>query len=491
MRITFIEPAAPGFHVYSFVKQMRLGLPLLGAILKQHGHEVKVYAESLGEVDWDEVLSSDLVGVSTTTSTAVRAYRYAQRARDAGVPVVMGGPHVTFMAREALDFCDYVIRNEGEDAIVELVEFLEGKRAISDIQGLSYRNPEGEQVDNPERALLGGLTDLPWPDLSLVVGGEKIHPTPILSSRGCPFDCEFCSVVMMFGRRVRAVDPEEVVRELKRIRPTKVFFYDDNFFISKRRGRELLALMAKEKMNFPFFAQIRVDSVCKNGKVDQELLDLMWEAGCRIVYLGLESVNPETLKEYHKEASIDDIVGGLDALHKRGIHTHGMFVFGADSDTIESLSMTADFASQNGLNSVQFLALTPLPGTRQTDMLEREGRVFTHNWSLYDGHHVVFWPKQMTPYDLQIATLDAHKRFYTGRRVFTMHPNSPRYRKHQWQGYALAHSWEHVPENRAFLRELKEYSSKQRPPVPDDPFKGSKQSSALGALGPGLETPTA
>ena len=91
MRITFIEPAAPGFHVYSFVKQMRLGLPLLGALMTDRGHEVHIYAESLGDVDWDDVLSSDLVGISTTTSTTVRAYRYAQRVRDAGVPVIMGG----------------------------------------------------------------------------------------------------------------------------------------------------------------------------------------------------------------------------------------------------------------------------------------------------------------------------------------------------------------------------------------------------------------
>jgi radical SAM superfamily enzyme YgiQ (UPF0313 family) len=231
-----------------------------------------------------------------------------------------------------------------------------------------------------------------------------------------------------------------------------------------------------------------VDSVCKGGTVDHELLDLLWNAGCRIVYLGLESVNPATLKEYHKESSLDDMVGGLDALHKRGIHTHGMFVFGADSDTVESLSKTADFASQNGLNSCQFLCLTPLPGTRQTAQFEAEGRIFTRNWSLYDGHHVVFWPKQMTPYELQVTTLDAHKRFYRGRRVFSMHPTAPRYRKHQIQGYLLSHAWEHVPENRAFLRELREFSDKQRPLAPaDTAFMSSTVNSALG---PGLETPT-
>lgn len=466
VRITFIEPAAPGFHVYSFVKQLRLGLPLLGAIMVQRGHEVRIYAESLGDVDWDDVLSSDLVGISTTTSTAIRAYRYAQRVRDAGIPVVMGGPHVTFLAEEAMDFCDYVVRNEGEETLVELVEYLEGRGTLESIRGLTYRAPDGRVVHNPERPLLSSLTELPWPDLSLVVGGDKVYPTPILSSRGCPFGCEFCSVVLMFGRRVRVIDPVEVVKQLKRMKHDKVFFYDDNFFISKRRGKELLAEIIRSGLEMSFFAQIRVDSVCKNGVVDQELLDLLWHAGCRIVYLGLESVNPATLKEYHKEASVDDMAGGLEALAKRGIKTHGMFVFGADSDTVESLARTVDFAIEHGLNSAQFLALTPLPGTRQTAQFEAEGRIFTKNWSLYDGHHVVFWPKQMTPYELQEAILQAHKRFYSAKRIFEINPKTPRYRKHQVQGYLMSRAWEHVRENREYLKELRDFSESHSPPVP-------------------------
>jgi radical SAM superfamily enzyme YgiQ (UPF0313 family) len=488
VRITFIEPAAPGFHVYSFVKQMRLGLPVLGALLTARGHEVRIYAQSLGEIDWDDVISSDLVGISTTTSTAVRAYRYAQRVRDAGVPVVVGGPHVTFMADEALDFCDYVVRNEGEETLIELVDHLQGRGAIADIKGLSYRGHDGRAVHNEDRPLLTSLTDLPWPDFSLVVGSEKIHPTPILSSRGCPFDCEFCSVVMMFGRRVRVVDPAEVVKHLVKVKPHKAFFYDDNFFISKRRGKELLKLMIEAKLDFPWFAQIRVDSICKGGVVDQETLDLLWHAGCRIVYLGLESVNPATLKEYHKESSVDDMAGGLEALHKRGIHTHGMFVFGADSDTPETPVQTAEFAVKHGLNSIQFLILTPLPGTRQTAQLESEGRIFTRNWSLYDGHHVVFWPKNMTPYELQVATLDAHKRFYSAGRLFNLHPSTPRYWKHSIEGYLLARAWEHVRENRDFIRELRDFSDLQRPPLSAD--SGFLGATAGPAIGPGLETPT-
>jgi len=468
VRITFIEPAAPGLHVYSFVKQLRLGLPLLGALMVERGHEVRVYAESLGEIDWDDVLSSDLVGISTTTSTTVRGYRYAQRVRDAGIPTIMGGPHVTFLADEAMDFCDYVVRQEGEETLIELVAYLEGKGSLETILGLTYRDQDGQIVHNPNRPLLSKLSDLPWPDLSLVVGGEKVSPTPILASRGCPYGCEFCSVVLMFGRRVRIVEPEQIVRQIKRLQPRKVFFYDDNFFISKRRGKELLHRMIREQLNVPFFAQIRADSVCKDGKVDHELLDLLWDAGCRIVYLGLESISPESLKEFHKESSIDDMAGGLEALAAKGIRTHGMFVFGADSDTVQSLYDTVDFARDHRLNSVQFLALTPLPGTRQTAQLETEGRIFTKNWSLYDGFHVVFWPKQMTPYELQESVLSAHKRFYNGRRVVAVGSKASRYRKHQLEGYLMSRAWEHMRENRDFLRELKELSESQAPPASVD-----------------------
>ncbi|MGI5939898.1 MAG: B12-binding domain-containing radical SAM protein [Thermoleophilia bacterium] len=464
VRITFIEPAAPGFHVYSFVKQLRLGLPLLGAMLKQRGHEVKIYAETLSDVDWDDVLSSDIVGVSTTTSTALRAYRYAQRCRDAGIPTLMGGPHVTFLADEAIEFCDYVVRNEGEGPLMELMDYFEGRGSLETILGLTYRNKDGQVVHNATRPLLSGLTDLPWPDLGLVVGGDKVSPTPILASRGCPFGCEFCSVVLMFGRRVRTIEPVEVVRHLQSLHAKKIFFYDDNFFISKRRGKELLREMIKADLGIQFFAQIRVDSVCKNGEIDHELLNLLWEAGCRIVYLGLESINPVTLHEFHKESSVEDMKGGLDALAKRGIKTHGMFVFGAESDTSESLLKTADFAVEYGLNSAQFLVLTPLPGTRQTAQLEAEGRIFTRNWSLYDGHHVVFWPKQMTPFELQEVVLEAHKRFYSVAQFLGIGSKTPFNRKHRFQGYLMSRAWEHVRENHDYLRELKDFTESQPRP---------------------------
>jgi anaerobic magnesium-protoporphyrin IX monomethyl ester cyclase len=455
LKITLIEPAPPGFHVYSFIRQVRLGLPLLGRLLSERGHDVRIFVESLAEVDWRRVAGSDLVGISTITSTAIKAYRYAERARRSGVPVVMGGPHVTFEAEEALEFADYVVRGEGEDTLLELVSFLEGRGGIEDIAGLSYRSADGVDRHNAARPLRESLSDLPLPDLSLITAHDKIKPTPFLTSRGCPHDCDFCSVIEMFGRRVRTVDPELVIQGIKKAGPQSIFFYDDNFLMSKRMAKDLLAKMIREDLGIPFSAQIRVDSVYKRGRVDRELLQLLVEAGCYLVYLGLESVNPETLAAYNKHQTVEDIAGGLAALHEHGIRSHGMFVFGSDTDTVESMAATADFAIEHQISSAQFMILTPLPGTAQFRRLDEQGRIFTRNWSLYDGHHAVFWPKQMDPWELQQASMEAHMRFYRLRRL----PPNP---KHRLMGFLISHGWEHVPDNMAYLRELRSFTEEKR-----------------------------
>jgi len=451
LKITLIEPSPPGFHIYTFIRQVRIGPPLMATLLRDRGHDVRVFAESLGEIDWNRVLSSDLVGISTTTSTVVKAYRYADKVREAGIPVVMGGPHVTFLVDEALEFCDYVARGEGEDTLLELVDYLRGRRDLASVNGLSYRGEDGAVIHNEARGLRPTLSDLPWPDLSLIDQYRKIFPLPLLTSRGCPHDCEFCSVVSMFGRRYRRVDPEQVVEELKRLKPKEVFFYDDNFIITKRSAKKLLAQMIRQDVRTKFSAQIRVDSVYKKGRVDHELLKLLVEAGCYLVYLGLESVNPETLAAYNKGQDVDDIRGGLAALHSYGIETHGMFVYGADTDTPESLRATTDFAIENRISSVQFLALTPLPGTRTYYALEQADRIISKNWSLYDGLHVVFKPARMTPWELQTGVIDAHLRFYGAQRMFE---NT----KHRLFGFLISNAWLRVPENVAFMRELKTYT---------------------------------
>ncbi|MHB9036140.1 MAG: B12-binding domain-containing radical SAM protein [Armatimonadota bacterium] len=413
-KVTFVEPKPPGYHVYSGIALPRLGLPLMGAMLKAKGIEVSIYCQDIQEVDFDDLLSSDLVGISTTTSTAPEGYRIAQRAREAGVPVVIGGSHVTFLADEALQHADYCVRSEGEYTMTELVDALDSGSGLSCVAGLSYR--VGDEIrHNPERPLVRDLDALPFPDLSLIKSHEKIKITPVATSRGCPFDCNFCSVTKMFGRGCRQRSVESVVSELEWRDPRNVFFYDDNFTADRERTKRLLESMLSKGITPDWSAQARVDVV-----KDKELLKLMKRSNCYMLYLGFESVNPATLKEYNKRQNVEEIAESIRILHDHGIMAHGMFVFGAENDDADSLRGTLKFALKNSIDTVQFMILTPLPGTPYFDDMERDERLLTRDWTLYDGQHVVYQPGRMSPYELQKETFKAMKRFYSLRECVKM-----------------------------------------------------------------------
>ncbi len=406
-KVTLIEPQPPGFHVYSKFPLPRLGLPILGAILKQRGMDVSIYCQDFHPIDYADVLSSDLVGISTTTSTVPEAYRIARRVKEAGIPTVLGGSHVTFVPDEALQYADYCVRGEGEHTFPELIQAIECGAGFESIKGLSYM-AGGQAHHNPDRGLVQDLDALPFPDLSLIRGREKIGISPVVTSRGCPYDCSFCSVTEMFGRACRYRNPESVVEELSALEQKLVFFYDDNFASRPRRTHELLELMLSRGIDKYWSAQVRADVVR-----DRELIKLFQKSNCWVLYIGFESASPETLAEYHKQQSVEEMVEAVRILHEHGILVHGMFVLGAESDTTRSIRQTVNFAMRNQIDTVQFMALTPLPGTAYYHELERQDRLLTRDWQLYDGHHVVYQPREMTPYELQREAFRAMKCFYS------------------------------------------------------------------------------
>jgi len=408
--IALIEPRPPALHVFSFVALPRLGLPSIGTVLRNLGHQVQIHCQVLRKLPMAEILKADVVGISTTTSTAPEAYRIADLCRSRGVPVLIGGVHATFRPEEALEHADCCVMGEAEEMVGEAVE-----RLLD--QARSGAKPDGGLLLPEEDAGEGNicrvpdLDTLPMPDLSLIRGWRDRRLTPMVTSRGCPYDCSFCSVTPMFGRAYRFRSAGLVLDEIAHRQPRGIFFYDDNFTANPTRTRELLEGMIRLPRPPFWIGQVRSDVT-----QDPELIDLMQASRCARVFVGYESISPATLESYNKKQSVEQMLESVRILHEHKIQVHGMFVLGSDEDDVATIRGTARFALRNAIDTVQFLILTPLPGTRQFRFFEETKRIFTGDWSLYDGHHVVFDPNQMNASTLQREVWKAQKRFYSSWR---------------------------------------------------------------------------
>ncbi|MCM8771130.1 MAG: B12-binding domain-containing radical SAM protein [Candidatus Omnitrophica bacterium] len=363
-----------------------LGPIYLGTILKNNGHDVEIYHEDICAPDYSK-LEADVIGISILTSTAPRGYEIAKKfPKD---KVIIGGVHASLLPEEAAPFARHVVVGEAEEIITDLVE-----------NRIKEHIVKGRPVEN--------LDSLPRPDFSLVKEfNRRSFFMPISTSRGCPFDCSFCSVTKMFGRKYRFRSAENVIEELRDKRKRQIFFCDDNFTANLERTDKLLNLMLKNKIN-----QWACQARCDIAK-DTALLRKMYAAGCRVVCIGFESINQKTLKAFDKKQSVGQIKEAIRLFHKAKIKIHGMFVLGSDNDSAKTIWDTLKFAVKEGIDTLQMSILTPFPGTKVYDELEKEKRIFTKDWSLYDGHHIVFRPNLLSAKEMQLNMLKAYTRFYS------------------------------------------------------------------------------
>ncbi len=412
-KVLFIEPRSPREHIFSRVAIPRLGSLLLGTILEQQGMEVKVVIEEISAPNYHKLdFQPDLVCISSISSTAPRAYELADFYREQGLPVVLGGAHPSFLPLEGLEHADYVVCGEGDEALPELVSALNHGGSLAGIHNLCYRDGNAIQ-QNSWRPFLGDLDSLPIPNYTLIHGWKPRNRRGVISiatSRGCPFNCSFCSVIMMFGRKHRVTSIDRVIEEIRQnaIQARHIFFCDDNFTADRQRTKELCERIIAEGLKLEWSAQVRVESA-----KDLELLELMAKSGCFVVFVGLESINPATLKAYNKSQTVQGIKDCVTNFHRFGIKVHGMFVFGSEEDHFQVIRDTVKVSRQMDLDSLQYLMLTPLPGTPFFKEMEAQNRIICRDWSQYDGHHTVFQPRQFTPFELQMETTRAMRKFYS------------------------------------------------------------------------------
>jgi len=452
LTIALVEPKAPGKTVFDLVRLPRLGVVILASLAKRiPGVEVAAHVEEVAPLDVDEIAKADLVGISATTSTAPSAYALCDeiRRRNPKAVVIMGGVHVTFHPKEALEHCDHVFVGEADLTFPAFVKTL--------MEGVESPPIIGHRLRDSFKRTLGRspVEDIDLvPDLTLIRNWRRMHIAPIVTSRSCPFSCTFCSVIEMFGQRMRHASLESVRENLEqahRLGFRKVFFYDDNFVVDAKRTGRMLEMIRALPYRFKWSAQVRANTFAERP----ELAKALFEAGCRMVYVGIESSEPSALLAFNKRTNVTDMTRGVRNLRKAGIMVHGMFVTGAESDTPESIRHCLKFAKRQRLATVQFMILTPLPGTQDSDRLEREGRVFDRDWTHYDAHHTVHHPENMSARRLQKETLAAMKRFYRPWRILTPYLDVVHLKQAFFTMCLRAFGWVHVSTG---IRGLRRYT---------------------------------
>ena len=381
---------------------MMFRLPNLGllrvAALTPPEWDVTIVDEKIEPLDLNQ--PADLVGITTMTTTVKRGYEIADHFRRRGIKVIMGGMHVSVLPQEALQHCDTVVVGEAEILWPALLND-HAQNALKPI----YRH-EGEWPP------LVGLPPNNWE----LFRPKKYLPIHFMeTTRGCPIDCEFCAVTTAFGGKFRNRPQDEVLAELKTLRPftglltlkNLVFFVDDNIVSNRAYAREFFSRIAD--LNLNWFGQASV-----NIAKDPEILKLAEKSGCTGLFMGFETLSTDAIKSIGKGVNKpSEYLDVVKKIHDHGIGIDGSFVFGFDTDDAGVFDRTVDFVIKAKLEVVYFSILTPYPGTRLHQRLTTEGRLLTEDWDLYDANHVVYQPRTFTPDQLLEGYYGALKEVYT------------------------------------------------------------------------------
>ena len=418
MNILLVNPPA-GFSYYSIgLRRPPLGLAYLASVLRKH-HNVRIVDFNVEMPHWKKYPFGefDVVGISVDTTRYSISLRIAELARSRGAVVVVGGPHVSFLDSDPLlsGAVSYVVRNEGEYAFLSLIRFLSDEIPFEDVRGVSYLSG-GQTCRTPDAPFIENLDTLPLPArdlLPLKRYREKMNGrlmTTLISSRGCPFKCEFCSASQFFGARWRARSAESVFEEIELLHKEYGYraltFVDDNFTLDPDRVCRLSERVIERGWDLIWGAMSRVETVVNNART----VRLMARAGLRWVFLGIESGSQEVLNEYGKKTCTRDAYRAMDILRENGVEVTAGFILGAPDETPEMMKETIRFAKRLNPKRAQFSILTAFPGTRLYERVK--DRLLTTKWEDFTCLWPTFRLDRTSSAELAKLLIGAYCSFY-------------------------------------------------------------------------------
>jgi radical SAM superfamily enzyme YgiQ (UPF0313 family) len=392
-RLLLVHPAADKDR-FGLRRRRRSSVPQLNLpVLAAHADDrfdVQIVDENIEDVDLN--VPADLVGISIMTPTAFRGYEIADAYRRRGTPVVIGGMHAFFMQEEAAMHADTLVVGEAEFSWNRLLDDF--------LSGHTERKYCSEEM-HP-------LEGLPKPRLDLLKKDAYTFYNIMETARGCPHHCHYCSVTQFWGNNFRFRPIPEVIEEMKSLPPGDIVFIDDNMFGHPNRAKELFKAMIPLKRHWYGQGDLRLAR-------DKELLDLARRAGCRWIFVGLETTDPKNLKAMGKHSLNrgGDYGSSIAAIQKAGINLFASFIVGMDNDDKTVFKNILDFCIANRIGGANFYILTPLPGTQLFKDMDSAGRLLHKNWSRYDTNHVVFEPARMTQTDLLEGYIRLYGQFYS------------------------------------------------------------------------------
>lgn len=426
LKITLIHP--PQNTRYP---QPPLGLALIAAILEKNGHAVKILdmnTPGLKQADIPAMVEdADVVGLTAMTPTIGAALNIAKKIKETNpeIKIIIGGPHVTLMPEETLKsapYLDAVARGEADETVIGLMRALEANQPLDNISGISFIK-DGKVMHTPAQPMVTDMDALPFPAYHLLdLNQYQPHPphgmyrpfAAMVSSRGCPYRCAYCSKPV-FGNKFRAQSAERVVNEIAYLQEKfgirEIAFYDDSFTIDRKRIHEMCDRILEKRLKIAWTCETRVNLV------DKELLKHMKQAGCYAIAYGIETAAPEIMKVIQKDITPEQVEEAMQAHKEVGLQVVGYFMIGSPGETPETIQQTIDYAKKLKVDFAQFSITTPFPATELYEIYMR-GRTEAPKWedfvyaSVSNPTTPVFESDKLTREDLAKWVSKAYRDFY-------------------------------------------------------------------------------